>query len=167
MACVLFGSSAVRVHDSQAYRQMNVTRECNRHILELTEILLSFQTGLNLVNASVVCAIKNSSGLEPSLSQVQYQNEKSILLGQTGNSDTMLYMSFTLLSLSLSLSLSLHLSLNLSLSPLSSLSLPLSSPLSLLPLSLSLPLPLSNPLFPISLLHLSFSPSVPPPPLSL
>ena len=37
------------------------------HILELTEILLSIQTGFSLVNAAVVCAILESiSGLEPS-----------------------------------------------------------------------------------------------------
>ena len=36
-------------------------------ILELREILLSFQTGFNLVNAAVVCAILESvQGLEPS-----------------------------------------------------------------------------------------------------
>ena len=35
--------------------------------MELREILLSFQTGFNLVNAAVVCAILASiSGLEPS-----------------------------------------------------------------------------------------------------
>ena len=67
MACILLSSSAVRVHDSQAYRKMDVTRECISHILELREILLSCQTGFNLVNAAVVCAIMESiSGLEPS-----------------------------------------------------------------------------------------------------
>ena len=46
---------------------MDVTRERIRRILELREILLSFQTGFNLVNAAVVCAILESiSGLEPS-----------------------------------------------------------------------------------------------------
>ena len=36
-------------------------------ILELREILLSFQTGFSLVNAAVVCAIlEGISGLEPS-----------------------------------------------------------------------------------------------------
>ena len=36
-------------------------------ILEMREIFLSFQTGFNLVNAAVVCAILESvSGLEPS-----------------------------------------------------------------------------------------------------
>ena len=46
---------------------MDVTRERISRILELREILLSFQTGFNLVNAAVVCAILESiSGLEPS-----------------------------------------------------------------------------------------------------
>ena len=67
MACILLWSSAVRVHDSQAYRKMDVTRECISCILELREILLSFQTGFNLVNAAVVCGILESiSSLEPS-----------------------------------------------------------------------------------------------------
>ena len=59
----------MRVHDSQAYRKMDVTRKCIIHILELREILLSFQTGFNLLNAAAVCAILESidiSGLEPS-----------------------------------------------------------------------------------------------------
>ena len=57
----------MRVHDSQAYRKMDVTRERISRILELREILLSFQTGFNLVNAAVVSAIQESiSGLEPS-----------------------------------------------------------------------------------------------------
>ena len=57
MACILLWGSAVRVHDSQAYRQMDVTRERISRILELREILVSIQTGFNLVNAAVVCAI--------------------------------------------------------------------------------------------------------------
>ena len=57
----------MRVHDSQAYRKMYVTRECISRILELREKLLSVQTGFNLVNAAVVCAILESiSGLEAS-----------------------------------------------------------------------------------------------------
>ena len=57
----------MRVHDSQAYRKMDVTRERVSCILELTEMLPSFQTGFNLVNAAVACAIpKSISGLEPS-----------------------------------------------------------------------------------------------------
>ena len=47
------------------YRKMDVTRQCINQILTLREILLSFQTGLNLVNAAVTCAILESiSGLE-------------------------------------------------------------------------------------------------------
>ena len=67
MACILLWSSAVRVHDSQAYRKMNVTRERFSCILELSKILPSFRTGFNLVNAAVVCAVLESiSGLQPS-----------------------------------------------------------------------------------------------------
>ena len=67
MACILFWNFAVRVHDLQAYRKMDVARERISRILELKEILLPFQTGFNLVNAAVVCAILESiSGLEPS-----------------------------------------------------------------------------------------------------
>ena len=57
----------MRVHDLQAYRKMDVTRECISRILELREILLSIQTGFSLVNAAVAFAILESiSGLEPS-----------------------------------------------------------------------------------------------------
>ena len=57
----------MRVHDSQAYRKMDETRESISCILELREILLSFQTDFNFVNAAVVFAILESiSGLEPS-----------------------------------------------------------------------------------------------------
>ena len=57
----------MRVHDSQAYRKMDMTREHISLILELRDILLSFKTGISLVNAAVVCAILESiSGLEPS-----------------------------------------------------------------------------------------------------
>ena len=67
MACILLWSFAVRVQDSHAYRKMDVTREHISRILELREILLSFQTGFSLVNAAVVCAILESiSGLKPS-----------------------------------------------------------------------------------------------------
>ena len=57
----------MRVHDSQAYRKMDVTKERISRILELREILLSFQNGFSLVNVAVVCAILESiSGLEHS-----------------------------------------------------------------------------------------------------
>ena len=48
------------VHDSQAHMKMDVTREHTSRILELREILLSFKTGFNLVNAAFVCAILES-----------------------------------------------------------------------------------------------------------
>ena len=57
----------MRVHDSQAYRKMDMIRERISRILELRKMLLSVQTGFILVNAAVVCAILESiSGLEPS-----------------------------------------------------------------------------------------------------
>ena len=57
----------MRVHDSQAYRKMDVTRELISRILELREILLSIQTGFSLVNAAVVLAfLEGISGLESS-----------------------------------------------------------------------------------------------------
>ena len=40
------------VHDSKAYRKMDVTRECISRILKLREILL------NLVNVAVDCVIR-------------------------------------------------------------------------------------------------------------
>ena len=67
MACILLWSFAVRVHDSQAYRKMDVTRERISRILELREMLLLFQTVFDFDNAAVVCAILESiSGLDPS-----------------------------------------------------------------------------------------------------
>ena len=57
----------MRVHNSQAYRKMDVTRERISRILELRDILLSIQIGSSLVNAAVACAIlQSNSGLEPS-----------------------------------------------------------------------------------------------------
>ena len=67
MDCILLWSSTVRVHDSQAYRKMEVTRERISRIFELREIHLSFRSGFNLVKAAVVCAVLESiSGFESS-----------------------------------------------------------------------------------------------------
>ena len=67
MACILLRSSVVRVHDTQAYRRTDVTRARTSYTSELREIHLSFESGFNLVNAAVACAIlQNTSGLEPS-----------------------------------------------------------------------------------------------------
>ena len=57
MVCILLLSSTVRVHDLQVYWEIDLTRERISRILELREMLLSFQTGFNLVNAAVVCAV--------------------------------------------------------------------------------------------------------------
>ena len=51
----------MRVHDPQAYRKMDVTKEHIICILELREILLSFHTGFNLVNAAVVQPLDKAS----------------------------------------------------------------------------------------------------------
>ena len=51
----------MRVHDSQAYRELDVTRERTSRILELREILFSIQTGFSLVNAAVVTAHSKSN----------------------------------------------------------------------------------------------------------
>ena len=65
MACIPLWSSAERVHGLLVYRKVDVTRDRISRILELREILLSFQTGFNLVSAAVVCVILESiSGLE-------------------------------------------------------------------------------------------------------
>ena len=65
MACILLWSCAVTVHGSQAYQKVDVTTVCINHILELREILLSFQIGFNLLSAAFVCAVLDSiSGLE-------------------------------------------------------------------------------------------------------
>ena len=67
MACILLWNSTVRVHDSQADRKMDGTRERISRILELGEIVLSLQTGFSPVDAAVICAVLESiSGLEPS-----------------------------------------------------------------------------------------------------
>ena len=52
----------MRVHDSQAYRKMDVTREHICRILEMTEILLSFQTGFNLVSAAIAHVLSREHG---------------------------------------------------------------------------------------------------------
>ena len=90
MACILLWSSAVRVHDSQAYRKMDVTRERISRILELRQILLSIQTGCSLVNAAVACAIVESiSGLEPSsvISSPQRPDEEDELAKECNNNN--------------------------------------------------------------------------------
>ena len=62
MACILFSVSAVNVQDSQAYRNMDMTRERISLIFEL-----SFQMVLSLASTAVAWAIlAKISGLDPS-----------------------------------------------------------------------------------------------------
>ena len=60
MARILLCSSAVRVHDSQANKKKDVTRERISRILELREMLLSILTGFHFT------ILESISGLEPS-----------------------------------------------------------------------------------------------------
>ena len=77
MACILC-SSAVKIHDSQAFRKMDVTWQRIICILKLREMLLSFQISLNLVHANVICAILESiSGLKPSSLITEPRNLKT------------------------------------------------------------------------------------------
>ena len=48
MAYILLWSSAVRVHDSQSYWKMDVTKEHISRILELRKILLSIQIKIKI-----------------------------------------------------------------------------------------------------------------------
>ena len=59
-------NSAVKVHDSQAYRNMEMTRERISFTFDPRDMLLSLQMGFSFVRASVACAIlERTSGLEP------------------------------------------------------------------------------------------------------
>ena len=101
MACILLWSSAVRVHDSQTYRKMDVTRERISGILEVREMLLSFRTGFNLVNAAVVYTILESiSSLEPSSDTKEPRNLKIVTVSS--------FYPFTLISLLMPLVLFYH-----------------------------------------------------------
>ena len=60
-----FSSSAVKVHDSQAYRNMDTTRDRISFIFDPRDMLLSLQTGFSYVIAAVVFAILER-GFEPS-----------------------------------------------------------------------------------------------------
>ena len=72
MACILLWSSAVRVHDSQAYRKMDVTREPISRILELREILLSIQIGFSLVTLQDSTSNSSIDKAETSLDWQEY-----------------------------------------------------------------------------------------------
>ena len=57
MDCNLLSMSAVKVHDSHPYRDIEKTRECISLIFELSEMFLSFQMVFSFASADVVCAI--------------------------------------------------------------------------------------------------------------
>ena len=62
-----FFNSAVKVHDSQAYKNMEMTRERISFTFDPRDMLLSLQMGFSFVRAAVACAIlERTSGLEPS-----------------------------------------------------------------------------------------------------
>ena len=66
-ACVLFSNSAVKFHDSQAYRKMEMTRERISFTFDPRDMLLSLQMGFSFVTTAMACAIlEKISGLEPS-----------------------------------------------------------------------------------------------------
>ena len=67
MPAALLSNSAVKGHDSQAYRNMEMTRERISFTFVARDISLSPQIGFNLIRASVAYAILDrTSGLEPS-----------------------------------------------------------------------------------------------------
>ena len=66
-ACVLFSSSAVKIHDSQEYRNMDMTWERISFTSDPRDMLLSHNIGFSFVRAAVACAIlERTAGFEPS-----------------------------------------------------------------------------------------------------
>ena len=57
LASVLFFNSASTVHDLQAYRNMEMTRERISFTFDSRDMLLSLQMGFSFVRAAVACAI--------------------------------------------------------------------------------------------------------------
>ena len=84
------------VPDSQANRKMDVTWEQISRIVKLGKMLLTFQTGSNLVNAAVVCAVlERILGLEPSSDTTEPMHLKLVTVSS--------FYPFTLISLSMPL----------------------------------------------------------------
>ena len=80
MACILLSVSAVSVQDSQAYRNMDMTRERISQIFELSAIFLSFQMVLSWASAAVAWAIlARISGLDPSSVMIAPRYLKQVL----------------------------------------------------------------------------------------
>ncbi len=71
MACILLYASAVSVQDSQAYTNMDMSRERISLIFELIAIFMSFQMVLSLASVAVAWAIlARISGLDPSSAMI-------------------------------------------------------------------------------------------------
>ena len=70
-ACILLSMSAVMVHVSHAYKNMDMARERISLILELMAMFLSFQMTFSLVTAAVVWAIVDRLG-----SLIQYYSSQ-------------------------------------------------------------------------------------------
>ena len=63
----LYCSSAVRIHDSHAYRKMERTRACTSFNLDFSEMFFSLKIGFTFANAVNVCAdLARISVLDPS-----------------------------------------------------------------------------------------------------
>ena len=94
-AAVLRGSI---IHKCTRYKKMNVTRMSISCTLELREMFLLFQTGSNLVSATIVCAILESiSGLEPLSDTTEHKYLKLVTVSS--------FCLFTLISLLMPLGL--------------------------------------------------------------
>ena len=66
-AIFLYCSSAVRIHDSHAYRKMERTRACRSLILDFSAMFFSLKIGFIFANAVNVCAdLARISVLDPS-----------------------------------------------------------------------------------------------------
>ena len=67
MACILLWSSAVRVHDSQAYRKMDVTRERISRILDRKHLFFSLSLTFSDVNINKYMLQQSQCSLADSL----------------------------------------------------------------------------------------------------
>ena len=66
-ACILLSISAVKGNDSQAYRNMEMTREYIGFTFDPRDMLLFLHMGFSFVRAAVACVtLERISGLKPS-----------------------------------------------------------------------------------------------------
>ena len=75
----MFSNSPVMVHDSQAYRNMEMTRECISLTFDPRDTFLTLQMGFSFVRTAVACAIlERISGLEPSSETTAHTSYKKV-----------------------------------------------------------------------------------------